>query len=385
MNAYSPLAGVKVLDLGILVPAALTSGRLAALGADVVKVEQPPGGDRIRLIPPYGDDGRSPQHMAQNWGKRSIGVDVKTPEGRDLILALISAADVVVENQLAGFWARVGVDFAALRVQRPELIVCSITGFGNTGSWSQLPAHGLNIDALGDGLTVDWKEGQPHRGAAYTSWANELGTLSAAMAVCAALVSVRSGGPGEWIDVSCWDALVESHRTELAMNAKTKEPFSLRNTPSQALYTTYLASDDRPVLLGALEPKFWRRFCEGIGRTDLIDSHDGAEISFGDDDSLLRTELQTEFAKATSDEWLQRFIDWDVPGGPVYDVPAIMATEHFADRKIIEGQPGEWPLVTTAVRWLDSGSRAGNGLGYPPEFNDHEREIREQWLRQEAW
>ena len=87
MNVYAPLTGVKVLDLGILIPAALTSGKLAALGADVVKVEQPPRGDRIRVIPPYGDDGRSPQHMAQNWGKRSIGLDVTTEEGRDLILA----------------------------------------------------------------------------------------------------------------------------------------------------------------------------------------------------------------------------------------------------------------------------------------------------------
>jgi alpha-methylacyl-CoA racemase len=384
MKPYAPLDGVKVLDLGILVPAALTSGRLAALGADVVKVEQPPRGDRIRLIPPYGDDGQSPQHMAQNWGKRSIGVDVKTAEGRELILALIAAADVVVENQLAGFWARVGIDFAVLRTQRPELIVCSITGFGQDGSWSQLPAHGLNIDALGDGLTVDWLDGQPHRAAAYTSWANELGTLSAAMAVCAALVSVRSGGPGEWIDLSCWDALVESHRTELAMNTQTGRPFSLRNTPSQALYTTYLASDDRPVLLGTLEPKFWRRFCEGIGRVDLIKYHDGAEIAFGDDDSQLRGELETEFAKATSAEWLQRFIEWDVPGGPVYDVPALMETDHFADRKIIEGQAGAWPVVTTAVRWLHSESRAGSGLGQPPDFNEHEREIREQWLRQET-
>ena len=88
-----------------------------------------------------------------------------TSDGRELILALISAADVVVENQLAGFWAGVGVDFAALRAERPQLIICSVTGFGHTGSWSQLPAHGLNIDALGDGLTVDWREGQPHRGA----------------------------------------------------------------------------------------------------------------------------------------------------------------------------------------------------------------------------
>src|SRR3954453_23349915 len=189
MTNYMPLNGIKVLDLGILVPAALASGTLAALGADVVKVEQPPAGDRIRLIPPYADDGMSPQHMAQNWGKRSIGLDAKTDEGRESILALIDVADVIVENQLAGFWAQCGIDFIALRARRPELIVCSITGFGQSGPWSRLPAHGLNMDALGDGLNVEWKDGQPHLGWAYTSWGNEMGSTSAAMAVCAALVS----------------------------------------------------------------------------------------------------------------------------------------------------------------------------------------------------
>jgi alpha-methylacyl-CoA racemase len=79
--SYQPLAGIKVLDLGILIPAALTSGKLAALGADVVKVEQPPHGDRVRVVPPLGDDGESPQHMGQNWGKRSIGLDVRNPDG----------------------------------------------------------------------------------------------------------------------------------------------------------------------------------------------------------------------------------------------------------------------------------------------------------------
>jgi alpha-methylacyl-CoA racemase len=104
--SYQPLAGVKVLDLGILIPAALTSGKLAALGADVVKVEQPPHGDRLRAIPPFGDDGESPQHMGQSWGKRSIGLDVRDPGEREIILALARQADVIVENQLAGFGPR---------------------------------------------------------------------------------------------------------------------------------------------------------------------------------------------------------------------------------------------------------------------------------------
>ena len=95
---------------------------------------------------------------------------------------------------------------------------------------------------------------------------NELGTAFAAMAVVAALLSARTTGEGAWIDLSCWDALVESHRTEIAMTKRLKRPFTLHGRPRQALYDTYLSSDGVPVLLGALEHKFWKRFCEQIGR-----------------------------------------------------------------------------------------------------------------------
>lgn len=380
MTAYLPLSGVKVLDLGILVPAALTSGKLAALGADVVKVEQPPLGDRIRVVPPFAEDGRSPQHMSQNWGKRSIGIDVLNPEGKAEILALIAAADVVVENQLAGFWKEHGVDFAAIRGERPELVVCSVTGFGQTGPWARLPSHGLNMDALGDTLNVDWRNGQPHRGWTFTSWGNELGATMAAMAVCAALVSVRSGGLGEWIDLSCWDAIVECHRAELALSHKTGQPFSMHDVPTQALYDTYLARDNRPVLLGTLEPKFWRRFCMGIGREDLIDRHGGAALAFGDEDVELRRELERAFAREDSDVWLSRFLEWDVPGGPVYDVGAVMDSAHFAERQIMAGGPGQWPEIGTAIRWQHSGARAGHGLEPPPDFDDHATVVRAEWL-----
>jgi crotonobetainyl-CoA:carnitine CoA-transferase CaiB-like acyl-CoA transferase len=378
--SYAPLRGVKVLDLGILIPAALTSGKLAALGADVVKVEQPPTGDRIRLIPPYAQDGASPQHMAQSWGKRSIGLDVRDPQDRGLLLALIGQADVVVENQLAGFWASQGIDFAALRAERPALIVCSVTGFGQTGPWSSLPSHGLNMDALGDTLNLEWENGQPHRGWTFTSWGNELGTAFAAMAILAAIVSVRSGGEGAWIDLSCWDALVESHRTEIAMTTKTRQPFSLHAPMRQALYDTYLSSDGVPVLLGTLEPKFWARFCERIGRPDLANRHDGAAIAFGDDDSGLRAELEIEFGKATAAEWLERFVAWDVPGAPVLDVPAIMRTDHYAARGIVTGAEGDWPSVATAIRWHHLDERAGTALTPPPAYDQHHDEVLRDWL-----
>lgn len=380
LGNYRPLSGVKVLDLGILIPAALTSGKLAAFGADVVKVEQPPYGDRVRAVPPLGDDGESPQHMGQNWGKRSIGLDVRDAADRETIVALARRADVIVENQLAGFWASQGIDFAALRAERPALIVCSVTGFGQTGPWASLPSHGLSMDALGDTLNLQWDEGQPHRGWTFTSWGNELGTAFAAIAILAAMVSVRTTGEGAWIDLSCWDALVESHRTEIAMTKRTKRPFTMHEPKRQALYDTYLSSDGVPVLLATLEPKFWARFCERIGRPDLINCHAGASLEFGDDDEELRAELELVFATATAEEWLRRFVEWDVPGAPVLDVPHIMGTDHFAARQIAEGGDGEWPNVTTAIRWHHTGERAGAGLAPPPAFDQHRKEVLRDWL-----
>lgn len=213
--SYQPLGGVKVLDLGILIPAALTSGKLAALGADVVKVEQPPYGDRIRAVPPYGTDGESPQHMAQNWGKRSIGLDVRVPADRDVILALARRADVIIENQLADFWTGAGVDLGGLRAERPGLIVCSITGFGQTGPWSRLPSHGLNMDALGDTLNIDWDDGAPHCGWTFTSWGNELGTSFAATAICALRhvpVQRRDSDPAGHVGTQVLAALLRAYR-----------------------------------------------------------------------------------------------------------------------------------------------------------------------------
>jgi crotonobetainyl-CoA:carnitine CoA-transferase CaiB-like acyl-CoA transferase len=318
--------------------------------------------------------------MGQSWGKRSIGLDVRDAGDREIILALARQADVIVENQLAGFWAGKGVDFATLRRERPALVVCSVTGFGQTGPWATLPAHGLNMDALADTLPVEWEDGQPRRGATFTSWGNELGTAFAAMAVVAALLSARTIGEGAWIDVSCWDALVESHRTEIAMTKRLKRPFTLHGRPRQALYDTYLSSDGVPVLLGALEHKFWKRFCEQIGRPDLIGRHSGAPLEFGDDDDGLRAELETEFAKATAAEWLERFVSWDVPGGPVLEIPQVMETGHFAARRIAEGEDGAWPNVTTAIRWHHTGERAGAGLTPPPAFDENREEILRDWL-----
>ena len=337
--SYQPLAGVKVLDLGILIPAALTSGKLAALGAEVVKVEQPPNGDRLRVIPPIGDDGESPQHMSQSWGKRSIGLDVRDAEDRAVILALAQRADIIVENQLAGFWAGQGIDFAALRA-----------------------GAALADRVLGDRVRSDRPMGlaaiaRPEHGRPRRHASSRVGRRTASSGPDLhqlgqrARHRLRRDGHRRSAGRRADDWRGRLDRPVLLGRARRSSPrghrhYRAREAPSamqrmgrrQSLYDTYLSSDGVPVLLGALEPKFWKRFCENIGRADLIGRHTGAALAFGDNDDDLRAELEKEFGRATAAEWLQRFIDWDVPGGPVLDVPQIMATDHFAARQITEGE-----------------------------------------------
>jgi alpha-methylacyl-CoA racemase len=257
-----------------------------------------------------------------------------------------------------------------------------VTGFGQTGPWASLPSHGLNMDALGDTLNVEWVDGQPELGWTYISWGNDLGAADAAMAVCAALVAVRTTGQGAWIDASCWDSLVATHRTELAMSMVTGVGVSAHRNPRMGpFYNTYLSSDGNPVLLGTLERKFWERFCVNVGRPDLVDWHRGGQIDFANhDDGTLRRELISIFAMATSAEWLERFITWDVPGGPVLDVPAIMQTDHYASRGIVGGEIGEWPNVLSTVRWHHADERAGTGLRPPPALDADRASVLSEWL-----
>jgi len=377
--SYRPLAGVRVLDLGILIPAALLGHRLAALGAEVVKIEQRDRGDRIRFIPPYAE-GESEQFQSHMWGRRSVELDLRDPDDLAMFRRLASVADVIIENQLAGSWARLGLDLEALRRERPQLVVCSLTGFGQTGPFARLPSHGLNMDALGDGLPLQERDGQPRLAPTHTSLGNELGSLHAALAVVAAVLGARTTGEGAAIDVSCWDALVESHRAEIASSWRTGERVNAHDRAMGPLYDVYLSSDGRPVLFGALEPKFFERFCAGVGRPDLVSHHSGNDIEFGFGDDELRRQLEPVFASATAEEWQQRFVDWDVPGSAVLQLPDVMELDHFAARGLVEGARGEWPNVMLPIRWQHVDERAGAGMRPPPALGADSEAVVAEWL-----
>ena len=380
---YLPLGGVKVLDLTRLIVGDLATRQLADLGAEVVKVEDPVTGDYQRVIPPFVD-GVAVWHELLNRNKKSVALDILNEHDRDVILELVDKADVVVEVSRPGGLLRTGVDLAECRRRRPSLVVCSISGFGQIGEWAMLPAHGLNMDGLA-GMTETYEEDGQTRfiQIAYTSFGNELGALNAALAVIAALVGARATGEGVWIDISCWDCLIDVNRTAIAYLAATGRDVQVdQKTLWGSKHSLYKAKDGKLVFIAVIERKFWERFCAAIERPDLVDQWESdSSVDYGS--SALRDELEPVMASKTSREWLDFFLEWGLPGSPMLELEDILKAEHFASRGLLE-----WtldglgvPNVPSPIRWLDrAGARPGAHPRRAPSVGAHTEEVISSWL-----
>jgi crotonobetainyl-CoA:carnitine CoA-transferase CaiB-like acyl-CoA transferase len=260
--------------------------------------------------------------------------------------------------------------------------VCSITGFGQDGPLAMLPSHGMNMDALAGCVLTSSSDGRPAISeGTYTSIGTELGGVNAALAIVAAVLCARSTGRGAWIDASCWDAAVESHRFNLVHRASTGRPFmDLRGMGP--LYDVYVTADGRELFFGAIEEKFWVSFCEGVGRPDLLDRWRGgdAPVHF-DSDADLRAALEAIFAAATGDEWAERFAAWDVPGSLVLSVQDVLESEHLRARGLFrEGGDGDVAVVCDPMRWMDDESRPGAAAGPCSPIGADTDEVMGRWL-----
>jgi crotonobetainyl-CoA:carnitine CoA-transferase CaiB-like acyl-CoA transferase len=314
-------------------------------------------------------------HVLLDPGKRSIALDLKQPEGVQTFLRLAGAADVLVESARPGRYKDMGIDFAALRRDHPRLVVCSVSGFGQTGPLAPLASHGMNMDALsGTLIMTDWKGRRRFISLGF-SVGVELGAANAALGIAAAVFGVRTTGEGVWIDASCWDGAVESQRMPIGAHVGGGEPFGPRDP--RPLYDLYETSDGKVVLFCAIERKFWESFCKGVGREDLIERWSGTDVDFGDA-SMLREDLEAVFATRTAAEWEQAFFAWDIPGSVILTVGEVLDHPHTAARGLVQPEmPG---LVANPLRWHDLDERPGDGAPRPPELGEHTDEVLEQWL-----
>lgn len=274
----APLAGLVVLDMTRLLPGPAATMHLADLGADVIKVEDTGDGDYMRNFPPAVRNAAgstvNPSYEATNRGKRSIAIDLKTPRGREVLLRLARRADALIEGFRPGVLDRLGLGWDALHAENPKLVVCSLSGYGQTGPLAQRAGHDINYIAMTGVLDQNRAHGEP---AIPNLQIGDLlgGTLSALGMLLAALLSAQRSGQGRYLDVAMTDGLLAHHFFPLAELDAGGVPLAERSllTGGVACYRAYRTADDRHLAVGALEHKFWKAFCLAVGLPELVQRH----------------------------------------------------------------------------------------------------------------
>lgn len=349
------LSGVRVLDCSILGPGAL-AGLLVDLGAEVIKIE-PPSGDYVRamtwpIVHDTADDGtersNSLMHLHLNRGKKSVVVDLKTDAGMEVFADLVAACDVVIEGMRPGFLDKRGFTFERLCELNPSVVVCSLSGFGATGPYRDLPSHGIAYDAWSGGVGPHTDDDGFARIPDQVNIGITAGPTFAALGICAALVRARTEGTPARMEIAQSDAAayfdwyrIETERAyqrpahEVTGNASDggeRRAAGLGGMAEGVRYQFY-ASADGHVLFMASEQVFWERFCAGVGRMDLFERFPGAKVA---DHARGNTELQAElrgiFASRTSAEWIEFAHTHDTTIAPVNTPASLIGDPQFEDR-----------------------------------------------------
>ena len=331
-----PLDGVRVIDLTRILAGPFATMLMADLGADVIKVEQPGTGDPARgngpfLSPDGGetDDQRfSSYFMSINRGKRSIALDLADPKGRDVLLRLVESADVLMENFRPGSMARLGLDYDAVRARNPRIVMCSVSGFGQTGPYAQRPALDVIVQGMGGMLSITGEPGGgPVRPGA--SIGDITAALFATVAVESALLERERSGEGQHIDIGmldCQVAIMENAFMRYFALGQIPQPLGTRH-PSSTPFQAFRTADGHVVvaIMGGSTDQ-WPLFCAAIDHVELMDDERYATgwSRTQNYDALIPVVAEAMLTKTTA-EWTAILNDMGVPAGPVQNIAQVAA------------------------------------------------------------
>jgi alpha-methylacyl-CoA racemase len=337
--AHRPLEGVRVLDLTRLLPGGFCTLLLADLGADVLKIEDTAGGDYIRWMPPYygGDAERadgtgSAYFLALNRNKRSLKVNLKHPQGRDILLRLAEDNDVLVESFRPGVMDRLGVGYESLAERNRGLVYCAISGYGQNSPLRDRSGHDINYLALAGLLGLTGRRGGPPIQSAGQIADLGGGGLMAAVGILAALRERERSGAGQVVDISMTDGALSWLSMVIARffcAGEVPKRGDLELAGGILCYLPYKTADGGWVSLGALEPKFWHNWCDGVGRPDLKDAQ------FEHPSSDAGKKVAGVFRRRTRDEWTAFAADHDCCLEPVLDLDEALAHEQTIARGMV--------------------------------------------------
>ena len=348
---------------------------LADLGADVIKIENPALGDYLRF-----HETRH-LHLQTNKGKRSLALDLKQRAGQEIFFRLLSTADAIVTNALADRNNRLGIGYDQVKKHKPDIVYCQNTGFGATGPYRELPAHGHMMDALAgampmklnaDGLVGPDDKYKRRTGSLQTAGeATSMGALYAAFHVAAALAQREKTGEGCYIDVSSSHAVLASAWIAAATQINRPERRGWwqneENLRPVARYQAYITRDDKFLLFCPEENKFWYKFCDLVGRPDLKDQERGES---------LRREVQSILVQRDRDDWMALALKHNLPIGPIHDgIDEVMADPQFQARPMfVDSEIGEQSFTYVCQPAIVDGVMA-NRPTTAPELGQHNNEL----------
>lgn len=348
-----PLTDIKVLDLSRIYAAPVGTMILADLGADVIRVESPKGTDSMRKWPPHVG-GESTYYFTANRNKRSVTLDLKHEEGKALFLQLAKKADVVVENFKTGTLERLGLGYAALAEANPSIILCSVTGYGQTGPYREEPGFDPVIQAIGGLMDITGeRDGEPMR--VGVPVVDMLSSLYVAIGILAAIRQREQTGEGQHIDISLLDVQMSSlaniASVYLIANQVTTRIGNQHN--NVAPYQVFGCSD-RPLMIAVGNDAHFSKLCDLVQRPEwkTDDRYRTNEARVANRTSLTE-ELQSIFSHKSAEEWFQLLSGHGIPSGPVNNVeqafnhPQVQAREMV--QKIHHPTLGEIKLVRNPI------------------------------------
>jgi CoA:oxalate CoA-transferase len=376
------LAGIRVLDLTNVLAGPYCAYQLALIGADVIKVEHPEGGDLARQLgasPELNAAGMGASFLAQNAGKRSVVLDLKKDADRGRFLDLVGTADALVENFRPGVMNRLGLGYEELRKVRPGLVYCAISGFGQTGPMRDNPAYDQIIQGLSGIMSIT---GTPETAPLRVGYpvADTLGGLFGAFAITSALVRQKSSGEGAFLDVSMLECTLSALGWPVSNYLTADvEPHPMGNENMTAAPSGTFRTGDGLLNIAANKQEQFVTLCSLLGRPELATDERFAEREARKRHRAeLKLQVEEALATAPASVWEEKLNKAGVPAGRVLTIPQVLDEPQVRERQIAAAFAGvagrEKPLTVVRGGFLVDGE-APLPKSPPPALGEHMDEV----------